>query len=183
MDRKGLLLAVVAAVLAALLAGCSFIKSQGDSAEHKSAGKLPPLEVTPDLYAVHKDRPAPASTPARASLLKKSDGGGVLTLNDPFDRAWGRVRVALERLRFPIAEEDRTKGIYVVRYDDPDASKSQGFFARLNPFGSKQAPNEYQVRMKDTGAVTEVNVLNKDGKEENSDMVNSLLRQLYEQLK
>jgi outer membrane protein assembly factor BamC len=178
MRRK--LLAVTAVVLIALAAACSSIKSGGDTTD-KSTGKLPPLAVSPELYTAQRDRPPPATSPARASLLKKSDGASVLTLNDQFDVAWRRVGVALVRVGFPIADQDQSKGVYVVRYVDP--AQSEGFFSKLNPFSSKQPPKEYHVQVKNSGPVTEVNVLDKNGKEENSDTANSLLMQLYDLLK
>jgi uncharacterized lipoprotein len=189
MNRNWLLPACAAAVLAVSLASCSYLKSEGAKPEgakpeQKPGGKLPALQVSPDLYVAQPDRPRPATAPAKASLTRKADNSAVLTVNEPFDRAWTRVRVALERLSFSITGQDQAKGLYSVQYVDPAAAQSQGFFARLNPFGSsKPAPKEYQVQVKNAGLVTEVNVLDKEGKEDVSDAAYSVLTQLHEQLK
>jgi outer membrane protein assembly factor BamC len=57
----------------------------------------------------------------RASLDKDKDGNATLTLSDPFDRAWRRVGLALDRIGFLVEDKDRSKGLFYVRYSDLDA--------------------------------------------------------------
>jgi outer membrane protein assembly factor BamC len=133
---------------------------------------------------------AAAQTPARATLLKGRDGGGTLSVNDQFDRAWRRVGLALDRVGFTVEDRDRTKGLYFVRYVDPDAdnksAQSKGFLAKLNPFNksAKQAPSEqFRIQVKDGDNVSQVSVLGKDGNQEKSETATRILSLLYEQLK
>jgi outer membrane protein assembly factor BamC len=42
-------------------------------------------------------------------------------LSDPFDRAWRRVGLALDRIGFLVEDKDRSKGLFFVRYSDLDA--------------------------------------------------------------
>jgi outer membrane protein assembly factor BamC len=41
---------------------------------------------------------------------------------EPFDRAWRRVGLALDRVGFTVEDRDRQKGQYFVRYADTDAN-------------------------------------------------------------
>jgi outer membrane protein assembly factor BamC len=133
---------------------------------------------------------AAAQAPARATLLKGRDGSGTLSVNDQFDRAWRRVGLALDRVGFTVEDRDRSKGLYFVRYVDPDADsksgQSKGFFAKLNPFNKsdKKTPSEqYRIQVKDGDSVSQVSVLGKDGNQEKSETAARILSLLYEQLK
>jgi outer membrane protein assembly factor BamC len=124
----------------------------------------------------------------RATLSRGDDGAGTLALNEQFDRAWRRVGLALDRVGFTVEDRDRAKGLYFVRYIDPQAGTSadQGFLSKLKFWGSeKPKPNEqFRIQVKDgTGAGCQVNVLNKDGVKEQSDTAGRILALLYEQLK
>lgn len=127
--------------------------------------------------------------PARATLLKGQAGGGMLSVNDQFDRAWRRIGLALDRVGFTVEDRDRSKGLYFVRYVDPDADNKgaqKGLFSKLNPFGKSEKKNsteQFRIRVKDADAISQVSVLNKDGGEEKSDTASRILALLYEQLK
>ncbi len=135
---------------------------------------------------------ASAETP-RASLAKQS-GGGKLMLNEPFDRAWRRVGLALDRVGFTVEDRDRSKGLYFVRYIDPETDvkttdDKQGFFGKMVGGlkfwgGSTVKKNEqYQIIVKDIDTGTEVNVLTKEGRQEQSATSDRILTLLYDQLK
>jgi outer membrane protein assembly factor BamC len=131
-----------------------------------------------------------AQAPARATLLKGQGGSGTLSINDQFDRAWRRVGLALDRVGFTVEDRDRSKGLYFVRYVDPDAdnktTQSKGFFSKLNPFGKgdkKPGSEQFRIQVTDADSVSKVNVLNKDGGEEKSETATRILSLLYEQLK
>ena len=128
--------------------------------------------------------------PARATLLKGQAGGGMLSVNDQFDRAWRRIGLALDRVGFTVEDRDRSKGIYFVRYVDPDADNkstpSKGFLAKINPFNKtekKTSTEQFRIQVKDANSVSQVSVLNKDGGEEKSDTASRILSLLFEQLK
>jgi len=63
---------------------------------------------------------ASAQQPQRAEIKKSSDGTELLQVNEPFDRAWRRVGLALDRVGFTVEDRDRQKGLYFVRYADPE---------------------------------------------------------------
>jgi outer membrane protein assembly factor BamC len=130
---------------------------------------------------------ASVATPVRATLRKGGDGSA-LALNEQFDRAWRRVGLALDRVGFTVEDRDRSKGVYFVRYIDPEidnrTAESRGWFSRLKFWGSDPKKNEqYRVVVQDMGERAEVNVLNKDGVREQSATTNRILTLLHEQLK
>jgi outer membrane protein assembly factor BamC len=122
-----------------------------------------------------------------------SQSGGTLTVNDQFDRAWRRVGLALDRVGFTVEDRDRSKGIYFVRYIDPDTDvksgkQEEGLFGRmfsgLKFWGSSEKKSEqYQIAVRDVKESAQVNVLTKDGKQEQSATANRILTLLYDQLK
>lgn len=133
---------------------------------------------------------AAAAAPVRATLLKEQ-AGNTLSVNDQFDRAWRRVGLALDRVGFTVEDRDRSKGLYFVRYVDPEADSSGqskgGFLSRLNIFSSKssapKATEQFRIQVRDADSVCRVSVLNKEGSQEKSDTANRILALLYEQLK
>ncbi len=60
----------------------------------------------------------------RAEVLKEADSSVTLKLNDPFDRGWRRVGLALDRIGFVTEDKDRSKGLFFVRYADVDIDDS-----------------------------------------------------------
>src|SRR6266516_6290655 len=69
--------------------------------------------------------------PPRARIEKAADGATRLVVDDAFDRAWRRVGLALDRTGFTVVDRDRSKGLYFVRYSDPDVTrkKEEGWFS------------------------------------------------------
>lgn len=127
--------------------------------------------------------------PSRAELIKSSDGTQLLQVNEPFDRAWRRVGLALDRVGFTVEDRDRQNGLYFVRYADPEADMrkkdaERGFLSRL--FGSsdpKVKAEQYRVQVRPEKEASTVNVLNKDGGAESSSTAQRILGLLHEQLK
>jgi outer membrane protein assembly factor BamC len=122
----------------------------------------------------------------RATLQRNP---GTLTLNEQFDRAWRRVGLALDRVGFTVEDRDRSKGLYFVRYIDPEidnkSADNKGWLSKLKFWGNseKQKAEQYRIHVKggEEGAV--VNVLNKEGVREQSQTATRILSLLYEQLK
>ena len=146
-------------------------------------------------FGVQQDRAktevASAKPQFRATLTKGKDGSGQLSIDDQFDRAWRRVGLALDRVGFTVEDRDRSKGIYFVRYVDPDVDNKTGdkpgFFAKLNPFAKsdkKSVPSEqFRIQVRDTDTNSQISVLNKDGVVEKTETAGRILSLLYEQLK
>ena len=72
--------------------------------------------------------------PARAAIQVGIGGFETLEVFEPFDRAWRRVGLALDRVGFTVEDRDRQKGVYFVRYADADRTKPKekpGFLDRF----------------------------------------------------
>jgi outer membrane protein assembly factor BamC len=122
----------------------------------------------------------------RAALVKGNDGTELLQVNEPFDRAWRRVGLALDRVGFTVEDRDRQKGLYFVRYADPEAEmkeKDRGLIARLFSSDSKVKAEQYRVQITSEQEGSQVHVLNKEGAAERSKTAQRILALLHEQLK
>jgi outer membrane protein assembly factor BamC len=129
----------------------------------------------------------------RASLSRNSEGASSLSVRENFARAWRRTGLALDRVGFTVEDRDRSRGLYYVRYVDPEkdsnGKKEKGILDKLtfNVFSSDddsaQSKYTYLVSLKDQGDATQVQVLNDQGKPENTDTAYRILTLLHEQLK
>lgn len=133
--------------------------------------------------------PSPTPPPERAKLITSADGPGAIVLDEPFDRAWRRVGVVLDRSGFTVEDRDRSKGFYFVRYADPRDDQPQerpGVFSRIFGLGDGRQINAEQYRVLVQSATTEssqIQVLNKAGAAENSSTAKRILNVLHSQLK
>jgi outer membrane protein assembly factor BamC len=126
----------------------------------------------------------------RAKMVTVAGGGSALNVNEPFDRAWRRVGLALDRVGFTVEDRDRSKGIYYVRYVDPNkdggTNSGGGFLAKLAFWRSTDAPakaEQYRVTVQPGSDASQVQVLNKDGQPETGGTSKQILSLLYDQLK
>jgi outer membrane protein assembly factor BamC len=172
--------------------------------EGKDVLRWQPRKADPDLeaemlrklmvrFGVDDDRARTQLASIRPELqakINRGADGDRLTLTDPFDRAWRRVGLALDRVGFTVEDRDRSKGLYFVRYIDPDAdlktTEDKGWLSKLKFWGgSSKIPSkeQYRILVEGGAAGAEVLVLNKDGTREKSDTANRILTLLFDQLK
>ena len=126
---------------------------------------------------------------ARNAVLENA-GAGPLVVNDSFDRAWRRVGLALDRVGFTVEDRDRSKGLFFVRYIDPDVDLKTGqkdsfvdklLFWRAPP---RTAQPQYRIHVSDAGAsMSQVQVQNSQGASESSSTGKKILTLLFDQLK
>ena len=123
----------------------------------------------------------------RAQLSKDGRGNAMLRIDDGFAQAWRLVGVALDRVGFSVEDRDRSRGLYYVRYNDPnkDDESESGLFSKLAFWkGSKQEGEvQYLVNVQGSGDTTRVTVLNKDGEPERSGTGTRILTLIEEQIK
>lgn len=112
-----------------------------------------------------------ASSAARASLTGSKNGPVSLTVNDPFDRAWRRVGLALDRIGFVVEDKNRDKGLFYVRYADNDASltsnskKNKGWLSSLKFWGDEEKDAK-EAEAKNTNADSKKGEISKSEPEE-----------------
>ncbi|NML29739.1 outer membrane protein assembly factor BamC [Paraburkholderia antibiotica] len=73
-----------------------------------------------------------------------------LTLGEPYDRAWLRVGLALDRSNFTVDDRDATHGLYFVRYVDPKdmTSAEQGFWSQVFHGKKEKVAKQYRVNVR-----------------------------------
>jgi outer membrane protein assembly factor BamC len=85
--------------------------------------------------------------------LKDSAAGKVIQINEPFDRSWRRVGLALDSARIVTTDKDRSKGIYFVVSMSEKGKKD-----------NRKQQNDFQVTVIESRGVSEINVVNPNGK-------------------
>jgi outer membrane protein assembly factor BamC len=112
---------------------------------------------------------AEAATTKRAEVVKESDGSARLLVNDPFDRAWRRVGLALDRIGFVIEDRDRSNGLFFVRYADVDIDdtpkKKKGLFETLKFWGDDDKKPESAANKEDKSVMDSLKFWGSDDKQ------------------
>jgi len=128
-------------------------------------------------------------SPDRATIEKNSDGTYKLTVQDPFDRTWRRVGLALDRAGFTVIDRDRSRGVYFVRYGDPDAlaekANNAGWLTKLQFWKSdeKDKPEQYQIVVAESAQNSVVSVQDPGGAPDRTPTSEKILGLLKDQLK
>lgn len=162
-------------VATSLLAGCGMFSMFDRKPVDYKAGAVqtPSLEVPPDLTVPETEQryiipgtdgekvasyseytrkaEQPCVKPVKAPTAKLQEGNGTksILLDDPFDRSWRRVGLALDHARLVTTDKDRSKGIY---------------FVAAAPDKDKKKQPDYQVVVREIGSGSEVTIVDQDGK-------------------
>jgi outer membrane protein assembly factor BamC len=146
----------------------------------------------PEATAEAATSPAAAANAPQHARLEKADGVSKLVVDDPFDRAWRRVGLALDRTGFTVVDRDRSTGTYFVRFADPDTEmarkdREKGFLSKLVNFwkkdDDKEKPEQYRIKVIETAPQSTVSVQDPTGKPDRSPASDRILALLHDQLK
>jgi len=146
----------------------------------------------PEAVAEAAASPAAAAAAPQHARLEKIDGQSRLVVDDPFDRAWRRVGLALDRSGFTVVDRDRSSGTYFVRFADPDADmarkdREKGFLSKLFTFwkkdDDKDKPEQYRIKIVETSPASTVSVQDPSGNPDRSQASDRILALLRDQLK
>lgn len=132
-----------------------------------------------------------ANAPDRARIEKSGNGLSQLVVDDAFDRAWRRVGLALDRTGFTVVDRDRSKGLYFVRYSDPDLAKKkqEGWLAdtltklQFWKTDKTEKPEQYRVVVTQADPRSLVTVQDPAGVADRSQSSEKILALLKDQLK
>ncbi|WP_454825989.1 outer membrane protein assembly factor BamC [Paraburkholderia xenovorans] len=108
-----------------------------------------------------------------------------LTLGEPYDRAWLRVGLALDRSNFTVDDRDLTRGLYFVRYVDPKdmTSAEQGFWSQVFHGKKEKVAKQYLVNVRAiTPDQTRVAVVNDKGAIDESPQAKQIMSLMVDQL-
>lgn len=130
-----------------------------------------------------------AKTAPRARMAGGKSGDGILEVDERFDRAWRRVGLALDRVGFTVEDRDRSRGLYFVRYVDPDqdnaSKKDDGILNKLVFWKGKEPVSskvQYRIHVSGVGTQTTVQVLTAEGGADQSETARKILGLLQQQL-
>lgn len=123
--------------------------------------------------------------PAGATAsIDQSGGTSTLDLAEPFDRAWLRVGLALDRTNFTVDNRDRAKGLYFVRYSDSmEELKKDGLLGRLFSSNAPKPTRQFMVNVRPKAdALTQIAVVDANGAIDNSSDAQRIVSLLHAQL-
>ena len=127
--------------------------------------------------------------PDRARIDKNADGSYKLTVDDQFDRTWRRVGLALDRAGFTVIDRDRSRGVYFVRFGDPDAlaakKNNAGWLEKLQFWKAdeKDKPEQFQIVIAEASQTSVVSVQDPGGIPDRTATSEKILALLKDQLK
>jgi len=150
----------------------------------------PELQAQAAVANAAPNAKGPAAVPDRARVEKSKDGVSQLVVDDPFDRAWRRVGLALDRSGFTVVDRDRSSGVYFVRYADPDSDmtkkdRESSWLAKLMFWKSddKDKPEQYRIKVVEVAPTSVVSVQDPNGTPDRTQNSDKILALLKDQLK
>ena len=115
--------------------------------------------------------------PGTASLRELSGGNLVIVMNDPFDKSWRKVGLAIASSGLSVEDKDREKGIYFLH----PVKIERGWFEKLKFWKARvDSSKHYRVEVKDSGAACAVSVSDQDGA--NSSVTKQMVETIYKNI-
>lgn len=122
----------------------------------------------------------------KPAVIDNINATATLSIDEPFDKAWRRVGLALDSGSFAVDDRDRSKGDFFVRYVDTDTGVSREeqnaftrfFFGRKDP----QVAQLYRLNLVQEGNVTVVKVFDASNTQDTSETAKRILTVLSDQL-
>jgi outer membrane protein assembly factor BamC len=129
--------------------------------ESRASKEVAATDSVATAGAVAAVSPATVAEPAgMASLQENSAGNSIIVVNDPFDRSWRKVGLAIDSARLKVEDKDREKGIY---YLSP-VKLERGWLDTLEFWkSSEDTSRHYRVIVKDGGKSCEVSIVDQNG--------------------
>ncbi|MDR5854295.1 outer membrane protein assembly factor BamC [Caballeronia sp. LZ062] len=125
-----------------------------------------------------------ANSPIRNETVPQADSAQ-LTLPEAYDRAWLRVGIALDRANFTVDDRDRARGVYFVRYVDPNdkSAREQGFWSQVFHGRKEIEVKQYQVNVRAiTEGETRVAIVDDKGQVDSSPQARQIMALLAGQI-
>lgn len=132
-----------------------------------------------------KAQVATNAPPPKARLIEAGGVASAVEVIEPFDRAWRRVGLALDRGGFTVEDRNRAQGTYFVRYVDAvsPTEAEPGLLSRMFGASKKEAkPVQYQIKISSTDPVSTLTVLNAKGEPDSTATAQTILKLLTQEL-
>jgi outer membrane protein assembly factor BamC len=140
--------------------GASEARAASEVAATSSAQAVSAVAVTTAVAAASSAAPIASEPAGMASLREISGGNTIIVVNDPFDRSWRKVGLAIDGAGLAVEDKDRDKGIY---YLSP-VKLEKGWLDTLKFWKSNEdTSRHYRVFVKDGGTSCEVSITDQDG--------------------
>jgi outer membrane protein assembly factor BamC len=182
-----------------LMAALALADSRTKSADTQSAQLSPAGAQTAPNAATASAKSAAAATAAQnvalsaqprmpddvANTTDAQFSSTELTLGEPYDRAWLRVGLALDRSNFTVDDRDASRGLYFVRYVDPKdmTSAEQGFWSQVFHGKKEKVAKQYLVNVRAvTPNQTRVAVVDSSGTIDQSPQAKQIMGLMVDQL-
>lgn len=111
--------------------------------------------------------------PADRARIVETDGRPFVEMpQEGFDRAWRQVGLALDRSGFTVEDRDRSKGLFFVRYVDPEQeTRTRGVLDRVFGTGTGKdlSGKKYRISVESVGGGSRIGVLDENGNPPSSD--------------
>ncbi|MDR5750190.1 MULTISPECIES: outer membrane protein assembly factor BamC [unclassified Caballeronia] len=123
--------------------------------------------------------------PAGAKVAVETAGNAsTLDIAEPFDRAWLRVGLALDRTNFTVDNRDREKGLYYVHYSDSmQELKKDGLFGKFFSSNTPTPTRQFLVNVRPKAdSMTQVAVVDSNGQLDGSSDAQRIVSLLHAQL-
>ena len=131
------------------------------------------------------------AAPARTELVDAGAGGRHIRIDEGFDRAWRLVGLALDRGGFTVVDLDRSRGLFLVRYIDPETAEPEkrswlrrlAFWSRPGEGEKGAVPTDVEFRVvveRGEGSSTRVVMHDADGGLDTSESAGRILTVLAE---
>jgi outer membrane protein assembly factor BamC len=95
--------------------------------------------------------------------------------------------LALDRIGFTVVDRDRSRGVYFVRFGDPDNAKAgtESWWSKLKFWSTddKNKPEQYQIVVAETAQASVISVQDPGGTPDRTATSEKILSLLKDQLK
>lgn len=180
--------------------GCSYVAGffPDKQKQYRYHSEIPPLEIPPDLTSttiegavaggerkiVEKPaEPAEVLDP-KSALVEDLRDVPLIEVKAPFDEAWRSVVRALGRAKIEVTDEDRSRGIFDVRFapsEKPQADEG-GWFSRWFGLGSENSSaGVFRVHVEQKGQATMVFVTDEQDRPQIQGLGLDLLKTIHAQ--
>jgi len=149
-----------------------FGSSEEQASSAVAASSALPAVAASGVGAISTTEPA-----GTATLREISPGTVVIVMNDPFDRSWRKVGLAIGSSGLEIEDKDRDKGVYYLR----PVKLERSWWDKLKFWkGNPEANKHYRVIVKDGGVACEVSVIDQDGA--SSNVTKQMIETIYKNI-
>ncbi len=160
-------------------AGAATAQVAADKGNAKADAKAAAVAAQNVAQASQSGRGAGASADLQDALTE-------LTVSEPYDNAWLRVGIALDRSNFTVDDKDRARGLYFIRYVDPKdmSSEQQGFWSQVLHGHKEKVAKVYRLNVRAiTQDQTRIAVVDDKGSIDSSAPAKQIMALIADQLR